>query len=439
MKACFFVVFLFWFCEVFSAPKAVTRNRHQGLERFWQWDIRLNTLASGTHQKYHDDQVNYSNRVLKKPKLMAQFELQPSIDIKSKFFPIKWIVKPKLKARNSTYIIENRETSDNVSEYGFWENYLSVDLFSQLEISVGIINLQWGPSELINPSQFLMTQQTLTTEPFQFIPGIEIAQVLWTPSQSLTLNFVRELKSFEWEHSDEKVLNQSRVFAERTLLRGEYSSESGSVVLGQVVGTKKSDRLRWQYCGYGLWNYTDWTQVYTDYLTQRGSEVDYWDGTELFRNFDESEYLFFLGVLGHRWTFSNGLEWKAEWISNTFGKTKDERATEVKALKQNPSNPAVLLAFYQRNYIFPGQTYVYNSLRWDNPGWLTSLFATSTLYLRDLASITDGSHFLNFEFQSSLSDNWSQGLGFVKTLGDSYGELNSELDVYASYVLKRSF
>jgi hypothetical protein len=399
----------------------------------------LNVLLSGAYQNYFEEEVNPLNQVLKKPRSTFQLELQPSLNIGLEAVPLKWVAKPKVKIRQSNYSVENQSTTDSIGEYGFWENYLSLQAFPQWEISAGIINLQWGPSELINPSQFLWLQQTLLLEPFQFTQGIEMLQVLWTPSQNFTLNLIKELKPFQWSHSDEPAGEIRRDSLDRTLLRMEFSSVNGAVVVGQVAGVKNSDRRREQYGGYALWNYTEGTQIYTDYLVQKGSEVIYWDGTRLIRPFEESSELFLLGVFGHRWTFRNGIEWKIEWISNSFGKTKGERDLELATLEKTPGHPSALLAYSQRNYIFPGKNYVYNSLRWDDPEWLKHLFASSALYLRDLISLADNSHFLNLELQSSLSDHWSQAFGCVKTLGSDKGELNTELDVFFIYVLKRSF
>lgn len=413
----------------------------QDKKSLWKWEARLNSLFSATMQKYNDTEVNYLNQVLKKPDMMGQLELQPRVELKSTWIPIKWQVKPKLKIRQSQYVFSNQSLYQGVSEYGFWENYLSLQLGSRWEASIGIMNTQWGPSEFLNPSQFFIFQQTLNTEPFQMVQGLEMAQILWTPSQNLTFNLIQELKPFQWEHSDELESHKqgTRFFYDRSILRGEYSSPSGGLVLAQVVGQKKSDQTRFQYGGYALWNYSDWTQIYVDYLTQRGSETEYYTGTQLIRSYEDSDYVFFLGLLGHRWTFDSGLEWKVEWVTNSFGKTKEEREFEIRALKQNPGNILALQAYYSRNYILPGQNYIYNSLRWDNSKWLASLFVASSIYLRNLSSISDSSQFWNLEIQTDLNAHWSQAIAVVKTYSQEQGELNLELDYFVSYVLKWAF
>lgn len=442
MKSAVLIFFCLILCVapwVLSAPQARPSTIAQTLKKDWTWELRLNALLSGTYQKYSEDETNFKNKVLQKPNSYLQLELQPTINIKSNHIPIRWIAKPKLKGRQTQVTVLDQTSDLAISEYGFWENYLSLEIASSFEVSVGIVNLQWGPSEVINPSQFLLSDQTLITEPYQFYQGIEMAQALWTPSQNISVNIVKELKSFEWNHSDDLTFSRKRKFYDRALVRAEYSSSNGALTAGQVVGNKNSDQWRMQYGGYALWNYTDWTQIYTDYMMQRGSEVNYWDGTSLQMDYANSSDVFYTAVVGHRLTFENGPEWKAEWITNTFGKTRDEMQTERRALRLNPANLIALAAYYQREYIFPGQNYLYNSLRWDNPQWLGALFDTSTIYLRDLVAIDDQSHFINFEFQSSLSDQWSQALGVVKTVGEKDAELNAELDAYFSYVVRRSF
>lgn len=379
--------------------------------------------------------------MLKKTEFEAKQELQTEWNLRFKKVPLKWKVKPKLKYKWAQYIYDNPTVvrNLNISEYGFWENYLSFEPLPSLEFNVGIINRQWGPSELINPSQIFFTQQILNLEPFQFTQGIELAEYLWTPSQNLSFNFLTELKPFEWEHSDELSYSK-REFLNRNLVRAEYATASGNFLLGQVLATKKTDRYRWNYGGYGYWNYTDWTQVYFDFVLQRGSELYHIDDlSNLSRPYEDSDYLFSLAVLGHRLTLEMGLEWKVEYIHNSFAKSEEDRNVEVKLLKSNPYNGKALLAFYQGRYIFPAAHLIYNSLRFDEPSILKKLFSTSTLYFRFLNSLTDQSGFVQLEFQSSLSDSWSQGLSLVKSYGEPMKELNSELDYLAVYSVKKVF
>lgn len=359
-------------------------------------------------------------------------------------------MKPKLKYKWAQYIYDDPQAGTqnanqtkvrniSIADYGFWENYLTIEPVSSLEISVGIINRQWGSSELINPSQFMLTQQVLNLEPFQYTQGVEQTELLWTPSQNLTINVLSELNSFQWDHSDEPTYSR-KDYQNRNLLRLEFATTSGSFLLGQVIGSKKSDRYRWNYGGYGYWNYTDWTQIYFDYISQKGSELYHIDEqSNLSRPYEDSEYLFSLAVLGHRLTFEMGLEWKVEYIYNSFSKSQDDREIEVKLLKANPYNSKALLAFYQGRYILPGAHLVYNSFRFDDPTFFKKLFSTSTIYFRFLNSLIDQSGFVQFEFQSSLSDSWTQGLSLVKSYGEPMKELNSELDYLAIYSLKKVF
>lgn len=410
----------------------------------------MNSLTSLLSQNYYNHETNYLNTVLKKSGLEAKQELQAEFHLKLKRFPLRWKIKPKLKYKYAQYtyddprpgfqnVNETKVRNLNISEYGFWENYISVEPISNLEINAGIINRQWGSSELINPSQIFFTQQVLNLEPFQYTQGLELAEFLWTPTQNLSFNFLSELKSFEWDHSDE-LSYAHRDYQNRHLFRAEFSTTSGSFLIGQIVANKKTDRERWNYGGYGFWNYTDWTQIYFDFLTQRGSELYYVDeASNLVRPYVESDYLFSLAVWGHRLTLEMGLEWKIEYIMNSFAKDKEDRDLEIRFLKTNPYNTAALVAFYQGRYILPSSSLVYNSFRWDDPKMSKRLFSTSTLFLRFLNSLIDQSGFVQLEFQSSLSDSWTQGLSLVKSYGEEMKELNSELDYLAVYSLKKTF
>lgn len=431
---------MFFWLIIFLQSGAFASVKRSFLKDNFEWDIKLISLTSILDQNYHNNELNYLNTVLKKSELELKQELQPDINLRLKKVPIKWKVKPKLKFKMAQYIYDdNRARNLQISEYGFWENYLSVEPLSSLEFNFGIIQRQWGPSELINPSQIMFNQQILSLEPFQYTQGIEMFEYLWTPSQNVSFNFLSELKPFEWDHSDEPGYVK-RDFQNRNIFRVEYSSSSGSFQLGQVLASKKSDKNRLVYGGYGFFNYTDWTQVYLDYVTQKGSDLYYIDEmSNLSRPYEDSEYLFSVTVIGHRLTLEMGIEWKVEYISNSFAKNTEERNTEVKLLKSNAYNAKALLAFYQGRYLLPSASLIYNSLRWDDPSALKKFFSTSTLYFRFLNSLVDQSGFMQFEFQSSLTDSWSQGISLVQSYGEPMKELNSELDYLAIYSLKKVF
>lgn len=430
-----FFCFLFFLCY-----GAVASAKRSFLKDNFEWEIKLNSLTSILDQNYHNHELNYLNSILKKSEFELKQELQPDISLRLKKIPIKWKAKPKLKFKVAQNIYEdNKARNLQISEYGFWENYISIEPISSFEFNFGIIQRQWGPSELINPSQIMYTQQILSLEPFQYNQGMEMAELLWTPSQSIGFNLLSELKSFEWDHSDEPNYAK-REFQNRNIFRAEYSTSSGNFQLGQVLASKKTGKNRWSYGGYGFYNYTDWTQVYIDYVTQGGSDLYYIDEQSILTlPYEDSEYLFSVAVIGHRLTLEMGLEWKIEYISNSFAKNQEERNVEVKLLKTNAYNTKALLAFYQGRYLLPSSSLVYNSIRWDDPFFLKKFFSTSTFYFRLLNSLVDQSGFIQVEFENSLSDSWSQGISLVQSYGEPMKELNSELDYLAIYSLKKVF
>ncbi|HEY8269995.1 MAG TPA: hypothetical protein VIG33_03850 [Pseudobdellovibrionaceae bacterium] len=405
----------------------------------FNFDFRSDFLTGGFLQHNNEDITNPNNQLLYLPSQAFDVEIKPTLKIDSTHYNLKVVLIPRLQFHSARYNFGSVNESQRLADYGFWEAYTHWELIKNVNLSVGIINSQWGPSDILSPSQFLFSDLLIKLEPFQSTQGVEMAVVQWTPNQNFTLTGMGELDPFGWEHTDTPPY-RDRTSKKRVLLRGEFATGSGDFNLGLVLGRKHTDRERAQAGSYAMWNYTNFTQIYYDIGLQQGSERLYIDDTgTLLPAYADDSTAFQVSLVGHRFTFVNGIEWRIEYLHNDFGPSKEQRQRTYRLIHATPLATQYLSILNDSVSPLPGQEFIYNSFRWDNPPFLEAVFSNSHIYLRNIFSLTDPSQLFNFAIETSLTDQLSHSIAFIATSGDNESELSSYMHSYASYFLKFSF
>jgi hypothetical protein len=430
-----------------SAIPSSRRKKISVYEPLWSSDTTLDILTGVFGQSRFDSAANPQNLVLRTPSSAQEIELRPNL--KLEFLPAKsaLVLKPRIRTSFVQYEIPEEGTNGlsaqsrgELNAY-FNEGYLRVSPISHLEISVGIINYQWGPSEVLSPSQFMFPELILKPDPFQEIRGVEAAKFEVQASQEWTITAMTEFPHAGAEHDD--ALNyQPRIYRGQALLRTEFAQASGELLLGAVAGKKQTgETVRGVGGAYGFWNYNRGGQLYFDYIGQQGSER-LWVDSNGVPSQQESDLnsLYSVGVVGNRYAFENGLELKFEYIRNEFGIGQDARNLALTQIRKGSANSANFIAFLQdRTGPLPGTQYGYAAFRIDDPIGLKSLFRGSRLILRDLFSLTDETQAVSITFESALTDHFAQSLVAALAFGQNDGELTNSTQAFVSYYLKYSF
>ena len=431
---------IFFAILLLLAPKFASGFlKAKGDAPFLKFETSLDILGGIAAQNNQVSLTNPDNQILNLPTQSLDSEFKPIFKFEQSQSGLTLSLKPYLRLYDSQFEFKSQTQNRKLSDYGFYEAYLRWELLKVIDLSFGKINSQWGPSELLSPSQFMFQGLLLRPEPFQSVAGQEMIQLQFTPKQNLSFCVQTELNPSGLQHTDQ--INAAPATSQgRILSKVDYSSRSGDFDLGVVIGEQGQVQKRIIVGSFAFFNYNPDAQIYYDVRHQRGSEKLHIASIQtLDQPFLTSDEPFTLGVLGHRYSFSNGIEWHIEYIGSDFGQSISQREFAFKTIKSNPNTLQLYQIFNDPVSALPGQNYIYNSLRWDSPSFLSSLFSASHIYLRSLHSIGDASAFINFALETSLSDHWAQSLAMIKTIGDNEAELNQSVDFYLSYYLKRSF
>ncbi len=402
-----------------------------------EYSFNSDLLIGYLSQNNFANSLNPNNQIYSLPISSIETQLRPHIKLEITSLQSKFIMEPRLKVSHTDYKINEILEIKTGSEYYFNELFWQFNFSPEIDFSAGIINYQWGLSEVISASQFMFHELQLKPEPFQETKGLEMLKLQWLPSLNFSLAVLYELEPFHFEHRDFPELSD-RTSKKRKLIRTEYSSDKGDLSQGLVIGQKMTDKERMVYGLFGYWVYNDFGQFYYDSFFQQGNESSYLQNDGLSLEASNTDKWTTLGALGHRLSFDGGVEWKIEYIQNDFGPDTKTRQGVIQQLESSPTNTSYYSFLNSEQSPLPGQKFLYNSLRWESPKILKFL-SSSRIYLKQLLSLTDHSQLVSLALEAGLSDSLSLSLALINSIGENKEELSSALQSYESAYLKYSF
>jgi len=285
-----------------------------------------------------------------------------------------------------------------------------------LTLAFGYQNFQWGPAELITPSNRLFRVVTLLRDPLFVVYGRGLARVNLSFGKTLSAVILTEVMP-----NGEPAFVAGEEFKRNALAKLEYSAPDGSAYLGITGGAKETGR-GW-FGEYAAWS-AEGLSMYADASHTFGSEAWYPQprlvpAAPIFtQSLRESQRLRTLAVFGARFTFEGGADVRCEYLFNDAGYTKDQMVLAAAAAAAIPSRPELAGPYAHPGYEILARHLIYVSLRLPElpPGERT------TIQARYVTSISDGSGAAVLGFSVNVSDRYTLFLTALATHGPSYGE-----------------
>jgi hypothetical protein len=377
-----------------EAPEAATREAAQPAKADPTLGLtfrgRLEWLSAAQATSPRDTAVNPQNAVLRVPQVSAQSELRPDLRLE-RGADLQLVARPRLllqgsKARAAgVWQEEARDATVTWLElFGAWR----VD--DRLAVAYGLQNFQWGPAELLSPSNRLFHETGFTRDPLYAVRGKHLVRVNLSSGQALTAVLLAEV-----EPSGEAPFVAGAPFDRKAEAKLEWASPSGRGYLGLTGGAGQVSR---GFFGeYGALSLTDGLSVYADAVHQAGSEA--WVPVELpggaagFAQAGRLRGLRTLAVGGVRYTFAGGADLRFEYVFDEAGWDRSRLALANRAAAPGAAPPgspeaqASVLAWLSPGFELVGRQLAYASLSLTElpPGKRTRLQA------RVLAALEDGS------------------------------------------------
>jgi hypothetical protein len=278
------------------------------------------------------------------------------------------------------------------------------------KLRLGRFHQGWGPSESFSLSNWMVPFLVWEPSPYFEQDGITKAEVTGFLAEGQLLQLLVELPPLRSQWSSPKDPWKEE-FKKRTLARWELTKPDGNFNLGLTAGSERERNGNSLRLGsYASITINDTWQFFFDarYSPRRG---------RIRFPIDTS------GLLGLRYTFSNGAETRAEWLHQSGGIDGETQKRERSILSQL-SPIARAQVYRQSSQNLKGENYGILSFRWLNLPINSSFLQDPSVYVRVIRSFTDSSATGYLGFEGGLSDTLSFALFGGSKAGPNGRELN---------------
>ncbi|OFZ31401.1 MAG: hypothetical protein A2622_02105 [Bdellovibrionales bacterium RIFCSPHIGHO2_01_FULL_40_29] len=403
-----FGIFLFYFSARVQA------------DVLWAGDV----YAVGSNHEIADTDINPNNQVLLLPIFKSEIDFRG--EVKWDFNQSKIIIRPRWLGYQS--ISENYATSErHVESKGkidLTDAFVETHWTRSFSTTIGLQVYQWGPAELLSPSNpifhFNSSQRSLFYK--------EKGKVLIR--SNLSLNKFNSIVAFvEPISNNEPEWRAESDFTVKALIKYEKSWDDSSQYWGLVTGLQEESN-------YFIGEYINLIPLesVSIYLDARHSQeknnftplfngisYDMMSARTISSNWDS------LLISGFR--FEGRFDFRLEYIFNQAGFEQEELINAISAIQNflSPLYASNLKRFTKPGLELLGRQYLYSSIRITEPFSISE----TNIYFRWIHSLQDSSSQIQSEGDYSFADSWT-GL-----IGGSYsiGETNSEFKILNNWSL----
>lgn len=374
-----------------------------------------------------DSIINLNNRIFNSPHSEAVVDLRGEIKWLSNNHLI--LARPRLlgtykAAENDLESSTESKTQLDLSDL-FHEYYWT----SKISTTVGLQVYQWGPSEIMNPSNSLYHFNPRQKSAVYKEKGqVLLRGNLSTDKENSFVLIIQPVSNNEpeWIAEDE--------FKPKLLFKYEKSWTNTANYVGFVIGTEeKSNPYFGEYFNYGINDsislYADvkHSQLHNNYIpVAAGASFD----MELERDYIKNQWPS-LGVFGFRW--EGDFDFRFEYVYNGLGFNKQtlNEAIISAADITNPNYSRNIKRFLKPGLELLGQNYIYLSYRINEPFSLKEL----NFYSRYIQSLQDDSSQFQLEFDKALYDSYLifSNIGFINGAIDSEFRLINDWQILAGF------
>jgi hypothetical protein len=355
----------------------------------------LENYFSYTSADIANASLNPDNRVFQLPQNSLAADLRGELKWKSDLSQL--VLRPRYTAEYMNISVAGESSVKKESHWDVTDAFGETYLTSELSVTAGLQVYQWGPAELLSPSDPLFHFNSRQRSFGYKEKGKMLLRANYSLSRAQNVVLVVEPVT-----NNESEWIESERFVPKALVKFEIQNDDGSGNIGLVAGREEHET---NFAGtYFTVPIAEGFSFYSDAKSSE-REVNFRPVqkgllTDLEYSSDPKKWPV-LSITGLRWEGS--FDVRVEYIYDSAGFSKDEMAQAFDSVR-NPLNPAYLqnLARFQKPGLeLLGQRYLYFSYRVNEPFERKDL----NIYLRTLYSLQDYSAQSQIEFDKAASDN----------------------------------
>ncbi len=357
--------------------------------------------------------INPDNRILQLPSQILAADIRAELKWRGEQNQV--VIRPRYRAEKNRIDSTGVSSEKNESDWDLTDAFWEAQVNDNLSLTTGLQVYQWGPAELINPSNPLFHFNSRQKSFGYKEKGKVLIRGNYTLGRFDNFVLIAEPVSNNeapWLEGD---------FVPKALIKYEHQSEGSASQMGAVAGQEEKENKF-----LGIYFNGQVTEALSIYADARATEKEVGFKPEpsgIFWNLDSPSRQKsnpVLAVSGLRW--EGDYDVRFEYIYNSAGYSEEEWAVVLNSVS-NPLNPNYLtnLRHFQNSGLeLPGKQYLYFSYRVNEPFEKKDL----NIYLRDLYSLQDYSSQIQFEFDKAISDSWVMFGNLTATAGRKVAVFN---------------
>ncbi len=382
------------------------------------WEVRgsLDWISAGRWVSPADTSANPGNEVFRIAQLGAQSELRPKLRLDYGSW-LTGVAQPRfLTGVDLTDIHGAWQPPSARATASILQLYASWQVKESFTLAYGFQNFQWGPAELLSPSNRVFPVVNFQRDPLFVVPGRNMVRANISAGKSVSLVLLAEVLP-----SRQATFQARDRFQPQGLAKLEYMQPDGSSYLGVTSGVGNHSR---PWLGeYGSFSLTDALALYCDASHTQGSrafrprqKADV--RVEFVKPWARSDRVRTLADCGTSFAFEQGTELRVEYLYNDAGYSVAELRDAKRAVTHLASRAASADAYMAPGLQLLAKQAVFVSIR------VPELFSGKrvTVVTRYLWSATDHSGSGFAVISINASDALVLFASAIATHGPSYGE-----------------
>jgi hypothetical protein len=347
------------------------------------WRLNVQWISAARGVSPAETAVNPGNRTLRVPQLLLRSELRPNLRLE---LGPRWqaIARPRVRTvwQSSTAAglprASEHDTAANWTE--LFANWRPSD---HVTLAYGLQNFQWGPAELVSPSNRIFHEVGLFRDPLYYVRGKHLARVNLSAGRQWSLVTLAELGA-----TGEAPFAARTPFRRAAQSKLEFTSASGASYVGATAGVRAGSPP-W-FGEYGSLAITEGWSVYFDASHSRGTQAWYpvqdRSGVRFVQGDAGAPRIRTFALGGLRYTFEGGIDARLEYVHHQAGYSRRQLELAAVALAA-ASSPEEAEPYFDPGLDFLGRRLLMASWRFPDlpPGRRAEAQA------RYLRSLTDRS------------------------------------------------
>jgi len=298
---------------------------------------RLEWLSAAGTTAPRNSPVNPDNAVLLLPQAAASTELRPDRQVEAGR-ALRGVARPRLLLTvQKSRVAGEWQPESSDARVDWIELYASWQADEHVAVAYGLQNYQWGPAELVSPSNRIFHATGFARDPLYVVYGKHLARVNLSAGRSWSAVLLAEVRP-----NAEAPFVAGEPFEPKVEAKLEWSDPGGRGYAAVAGGAGRDSRgFFGEYASLAV---GDGLSIYADAVHQLGSRawypVDGGAGGARFEHPATGAGLRTLALGGIRYTFEGGTDLRLEYLFDEAGWTVGQLRLAERAAASTPTAPA---------------------------------------------------------------------------------------------------